>query len=309
MESLRQRVFPVQNRNTRDSRLGPQRTKRHYGFHSIWWTTNGLLVVAFFSLALAGGWELSVREYLKGFSDAIISASATPEQKVEAILAWMRNGPPRQVAEHPEQLSLRDPETTLNYQQLLSICGTATNAFLNLSRSAGLSARRLLLLTPERKTKHVVAEVLIDGRWIVVDPSYRAVLRDAQGHLLTRKELQNPAVFAQAISAIPNYLSEYSYEHFAHVRVARLPLDGLGLRKVLDEIAPGWDERMEWGLLLERESFFVLVSLAMVTLFLLVLRALLGWYADNRIRIPRFHLREHMFRAGETLITTPEIKQ
>lgn len=268
-----------------------------------------MLAVAFVSLALAGGWELSVRKYLKGFSDAIVSASETPEQKVEAILDWMRSGPPRQMASHPEELSQRDPETTLNYQQLLSICGTATNAFLNLSRSSGVSARRLLLLTPERKTKHVVAEVWVDGQWIVVDPTYRVILRDAQGHFLTRKDLQNPAVFAQATSGIPHYLSEYNYEHFAHVRVARLPLDGLGLRKVLDTLAPGWDERVEWSLLLERESFFVVVVSGMMTLFLLLLRLMLGWYADKRLRIPRFHLREHAFRAGEAFVTTPEIKQ
>ena len=268
-----------------------------------------MLLVALFSLALAGGWELSVRKYLKGFSDAIISASATPEQKVEAILEWMRNGPPRQVASQPEALSLRDPETTLNYQQLLSICGTATNAFLNLSRSAGLSARRLLLLTPQRKTKHVVAEVLIDGRWIVVDPTYRMILRDAQGHFLTRRELRDPAVFAEATGTIPNYRKEYSYEYFAHVRVARLPLDGLGLRKVLDAVVPGWDDRVEWSLLLERESFFTLVVSAMAALFLMLLRLVLGWYADNRLRIPRFRLREHALRAGEAFITTPEIKQ
>ena len=73
----------------------------------------------------------------------------------------------------------------------------------NLSRSAGLSARRLLLLTPERTTKHVVAEVLVDGRWIIVDPTYRTILRDAQGHTLTRKDLQNPAIFAQATGSHP----------------------------------------------------------------------------------------------------------
>ena len=47
-------------------------------------------------------------------------------------------------------LSARDPQDTLNYHQLLEVCGSATNAFLNLSRSTGLQARRLLLLTPEK---------------------------------------------------------------------------------------------------------------------------------------------------------------
>ena len=151
-----------------------------------------MLAMAAVSLFYAGGWEYSVRQYLKGFSDAIVPASATAEQKVEAILEWMRQGPPRAVADNPETLSGRDPETTLNYRQLLAVCGTATNAFLNLARSADLSARRLLLLTPERTTKHVVAEILIDGRWVIADPAYRVLLRDPQGRLLTRRELRDP---------------------------------------------------------------------------------------------------------------------
>ena len=76
---------------------------------------------------------------------------------------------PRQSADHPKSLSPRDPENTLNYQQLLEVCGTATNAFLNLSRSAGLETRRLLLLTTEPTAKHVVAEVHL--RWSLGDLS------------------------------------------------------------------------------------------------------------------------------------------
>src|ERR1700675_4399999 len=75
------------------------------------------------ALLYSGAWEYSVREYLRGFSDALIPASSSPEQKVEAILSWMRNGPQRPKASNPEELSKRDPETTLNYQQLLSEIG------------------------------------------------------------------------------------------------------------------------------------------------------------------------------------------
>jgi hypothetical protein len=50
-------------------------------------------------------WELSVSQYLKGFSDAIVPEAASPQQKVEAILAWMSKGPPRLSADHPETLS------------------------------------------------------------------------------------------------------------------------------------------------------------------------------------------------------------
>jgi hypothetical protein len=284
-------------------------TPRHRIFRAAWWSSNLLLAVAFVGLLYSCTWEYSVRHYLKGFADALVPAAATPEEKVQAILDWMRSGPPRPLATHPNELSKRDPETTLNYRQLLSVCGTATNAFLNLSRSTGLNARRLLLLTPDRNTKHVVAEVLIAERWIIVDPTYRVILRDAQGNFLTRKELQNHAVFEQAVSVVPNYPREYTYDQFAHVRLARLPLDGLHLRRMLDSIAPGWDEAIDWSLLLERESFFYLVLSAGATILFLLLRALFAWYADSRLRVPRFRLREHMVRAGAAFVSTPEIKE
>jgi hypothetical protein len=167
----------------------------------------------------------------------------------------------------------------------------------------------LLLLTPERNTKHVVAEVLIGGRWIIVDPTYRVIMKNANGRSLTRQDLRNPAIFAEAVNAIPNYPPEYSFENFAHVRLARLPLDGFHLRGVLDSIYPGWDEAIDWSLFLERESFFYLVASATAFLFFLLMRTLLGWYADRRLRIPRFHLREHAVRAGAAFVSAPEIKE
>lgn len=282
---------------------------RHNVFRGAWWTTNVLLALVFASLIYSAGWEYSVRQYLKGFSDAVVPAAANPEQKVQAILTWMRSGAPRPVAANPEEFSKRDPEATLNYQQLLAVCGTATNAFLNLSRSAGLPARRLLLLDPNRSTKHVVAEVQLDGGWVIVDPTYRVIMRDAQGQMLTRQDLKKPEVFAQAIKLIPNYPPQYDYASYAHVRVARLPLQGLGLRRVLEAISPTWDEAFDWSLLLERESFFVLVTSAAAALFFLLLRAYLGWYADQRLKIPRFHFREHLIRAAAVFFSTPEIER
>lgn len=267
-----------------------------------------LLLVALLTLVYSGGWEFSVRRYLDGFSDAIVPDSEPAERQVEAILDWMRKGPPRIVAADPSVLPGRDPEATLNYRQLLSVCGTATNAFLNLARSNGLSARRLLLLTPDSKAKHVVAEVLIDGRWVVADPAYRILMRDTKGRLLTREELRNSAMLAQATSAVPNYPKEYTYEKVAHVRLARLPMQGFHLRWILDKAAPGWEESVDWTLLLERESFFVLCASGLAFVAFLLLRMVLGWYADERLKIPRFRLRSQFLRAGTTFFRAPEIK-
>ena len=281
---------------------------RIFAFRVAWWTVNLLFAASLVCLAYAGTREWSVRQYLHGFSDAVVSTSALPDQKIEAILSWMRAGPARAVADRPDDLSPRDPENTLNYRQLLTVCGSATNAFLNLSRSSGLQSRRLLLLTSDRKTKHVVAEVLVSGRWIVVDPSYRIVMRDRGGQALTRKELQNPATFREATQGVPDYPADYSYDRYAHVRLARLPLDGFHLRKLLESISPGWDETLDWSLFLERESYFVLVMTFVMASALLTLRFLLAWYADRRLRVPRFHFREHFLRATSAFLNTPEIE-
>jgi len=260
-------------------------------------------------MVYAAGWEYSVRKYLAGFSDAVVPESVSPEQKVEAILAWMRSGPTRAIAKDPDALPRRDPETTLNYKQLLSVCGTATNAFLNLARSSDLSVRRLLLLSPQRGTKHVVAEVLLDEKWVIVDPTYRIIMRDKQGRMLTRRDLQDPVLFAEATSVVPNYPQIYNYTNFAHVRIAKLPMQGLHLRTVLDKMYAGWDEALDWSLLLERESFFVLCAFIAGSLFLLFVREMLAWYADRRLMMPRFHLRAHFLRAGAAFFGAPEIKQ
>ena len=283
-------------------------TEGHRIFRGVWWSANLLLLAAFLAVTYSAGWEFSVRRYLDGFSDAIVPDSESAERQVEAILDWMRRGPPRMVAADLSALDARDPETTLNYRQLLSVCGTATNAFLNLARSNGLSVRRLLLLSPQGKAKHVVAEVLIDGRWVVADPAYRILLRDAKGRLLTRYELRDPMVFAEATSAIPNYSQEYSYENVAHIRLARLPMQGLHLRWVLDKIVPGWEERFDWTLLLERESFFALCASTFAFFAFVLLRILLAWYADHRLQIPRTRWRSRLLRAGSHFLSAQEIK-
>jgi hypothetical protein len=253
--------------------------------------------------------EYSVRRYLDGFSDAIVPNNLPAEQKVEAILSWMRAGASRAVTSEPDKLALRNPEITLNYTQLLAVCGTATNGFLNLARSSDMQVRRLLLLDTNQSTKHVVAEVLVDGRWIIVDPAYRLIMRDASGRMLTRSDLQKPEVFKQATSAVPDYPASYNYERFAHIRMARLPLVGLALGRALDWALPRWQEMADWSLLVERESFFLLFASAVATLFLVLLRALLGWFADQRLHISRVHLRKHFLRAGAALLSAPEIHQ
>lgn len=277
----------------------------HPIFRWFWRFTNLVILVAVVVLGYGLIWEYSTRKYLEGFADAVVPLSATPEEKVDAILAWMEHGPKRRSRESSQDVSLRDPHDTLNYQELLRVCGTATNAFLNLAFSSGLEARRLLLLGPDRQAKHVAAEVRVGDRWVVVEPLYRVALRDASGRLLSKEELRDPAVWKEATSKIPGFSPEFTYSQTAHVRVSRIPIIGSAAGSVLDRLRPGWDSAVNWSLFLERRSFALAMAAGVFLLLGLMLRFALAVYGERRLRIERMRLRDQFLRVYEALFRSP----
>jgi Transglutaminase-like superfamily len=273
---------------------------RHTLFRAVWLTINLFLLFAVLAAAYSVVWEYSTARYVKGFADAIIPVSGTPEEKIEAILHWMSNGPARR-ASVPEG-SLRDPAETLNDARLLKVCGTATNAFINLADSAGLPSRRLLLLDPHYSTMHVVVEVHAGDRWIVVDPAFRTILRDSAGRTVTRKELADPAVFLAATGGIPNYDPSYTYDRTVHVRLMRLGSLGRYLRSIFNRIAPGWEDSVTASLVLERESLATMVAAIFLAMILLLVRTSLRWYGTHRLGMQGPRLGARMLRACSTFL-------
>jgi len=147
------------------------------------------------------------------------------------------------------------------------------------------------------------------GRWIIRRSNLPRHHERCTGPLFDPERTARSRCVFRGHQGHPYLSPEYTYDQFAHVRLARLPLDGLHLRTLLDRVYPGWDEAADWSLLLERESFFYLVLSAVAAIFFLLVRAILAWYADRLLRIPRFHLREHATRAGAAFFSAPEIKQ
>lgn len=281
-----------------------RREERHPIFRILWYCVNLLLLAAVIATLYSVVWEYSTRKYLKGFSDAIIPATAPPELKIQAILDWMSKGPARAEAGPRADAPDRDPSDTLNYNSLLQVCGTATNAFINLADSSSLAARRLLLLDDRRSTKHVDAEVLVDGRWIVVDPVFRTILRGADGRLLTRDDLLNPATFASATQNIPKYDADYTFERTSHVRLSRVPFVGRPTRAFLNFLLPGWDDSTTLSLLLERESMAAMVTAIVVVLVLVLLRVSLRWYGEKRLGIRSVRVRTQLRHALHAFFNT-----
>jgi Transglutaminase-like superfamily len=273
-------------------------------FRTTWYTGNILLILVILLAGYSAVWEYSTRKYLKGFSDAVIPSSSSPEEKAEAILRWMANGPARQPTSPDDPRPDRDPIDTLNYASLLKICGSATNAFLNLADSAGLAVRRLLLLDSRHLTMHVVAEVLVNGRWIVVDPAFRTILRGSDGGLLTREQLTDPAVFSTATGSISGYDREYTYERTAHLRMSRLGTIGLPLRSALNRLIPGWEDSTALSLLMERDSLAAMVASLILVFFLGLLRMVLRWYGERRLGIRPVRIRQQVRRAFHAFADT-----
>lgn len=262
-----------------------------------WYLVNALLTAAIFFAIYSVGWEYSTRAYLRGFSDAIVPATAPPDEKIQAILDWMSHGPARLKSDPPGFAPNRDPTDTLNYDALLRVCGTATNAFLNLVNSGGLAARRLLLLDSNRMTKHVVAEVLVGGRWVVVDPAYRVILRGPDGNPVTREELAVPAILAAATRDIRGYDPSYTFDRTAHIRLARLHIVSTPLRLVIDRLWPEWQNSPMATLLVERESLAAVVWSITAVFLLILLRVSLRWYGERRLSISRVRVRAQLVRA------------
>lgn len=269
-----------------------------------WYALNFLLVCAILAATYSVAWEYSTRRYLKGFSDAIIPLTAPPVEKVEAILNWMSHGPSRQPSTADIRPTDRDPTDTLNYDSLLQVCGSATNAFINLADSAGVPSRRLLLLAPNRTAVHVVAEVLIDGRWIIVDPAFRTIPRGSDGSLLTARQLADPKVFAAATAGISKYDPSYAYASTAHVRLSAIPHVGLLLRRILNRLLPGWADSTTVSLLLERKSLDDLVFAFLLVFFLLLLRTGLRWYGERRLGMRPVRIRVQVWRAFQAFLNT-----
>jgi hypothetical protein len=288
-----------------EERSGHRMTRsfeRHRIFQVLWIAASVLFVISVLLTIYTAAWEYSTRRYLKGFSDAIIPATAGSQEKIDAILNWMASGPSR-IPETPRGITeYRDPTETLNYQSLLKVCGSSTNAFINLADSGGLSARRLLLLDSNHGAKHVVAEVLIGGRWIVVDPSFRRILRGTDGRFLTRNDLTDPVIFKAAIQDIPEYDPSYDYSETAHVRLSRVGYVGRTIRMILDRYFHGWEDSPTLSLLLERESFAALVLSILLLLTMIASRVALRWIAESRLGVYPVRIREQFRRAASAFL-------
>lgn len=164
---------------------------------------------------------LAQRSYLRGFAEAIVPLDGSPSEKVEALLRYFRHHTTRLKGDLWDE----NPVTALRHEELLRNCGSAASAFVFLARSLGIPARGLLLLNERGIVQHVVAEVWLDGRWVVVDPAFGMAMKDKQGRWLSKEELRNPETLRFATRDVP-YPSDYTYDRTAYINWQKVPLIG-----------------------------------------------------------------------------------
>jgi len=237
-------------------------------------------------------WNFSTRRYLTGFADAIIPLAGSPEEKTEALADWFQHEPGRMAVSDIDSagmLSHRDPVKIVRNARLLKICGSASNAFMNLADAAGLKVRRLLLLGPSGGVVHVAAEVQWGDRWVVVNPQQGLVFKDRFGHALTKEELRDPAVFRDAISHMPGYSPQYRFDHTIYIRLERIPIFGKHLRRVLNRFAPGWEQAINWSYFMENPSLWLLLSSRVVVLLGIAANLILNRYSRGPLHVGIWH--------------------
>lgn len=263
---------------------------QHPIFRLLWRLANTTIVLFGILLLLTTIWEFSTRQYLKGFASGIVIPESPAQAKVTAIMLWMENNSGRSGAGSTDLLTVRDPEDTLNSGKLLGICGSATNAFVNLANSSGIPARRLLLLNAGNTANHVVAEVQSDGHWYVVDPVFHIIPHGPDGQWLTASDLRDSTMLASITHGIPAYRPDYNYQRTAHLRLSRVPVIGPFAGRILNHLWPDWDGDIFWTLLTERESFAAFVGVMFLLLLLLLLHIAMRFYGRRRLGMSRVEL-------------------
>ena len=78
------------------------REKRPIVYSSRWFSlgyfaARTLIVLALGLFVLGVAWNYSTRRYLKGFADAIVPLTGSPEEKTEALVEWFHHEPQRLV--------------------------------------------------------------------------------------------------------------------------------------------------------------------------------------------------------------------
>ena len=275
--------------------------RRPFIFRSLAFVTDGIALVSVVVLLYGVVWNYATAQYVAGFADSLVAVNGTAHQKCEALLKWVASTAPASrvylYAAHRSPFKIL-PENHGPYD-----CGSYTNTFVKLATAAGMRSRRLLLLDSVGATKHVLAEVWLDNRWVVTDPTTGAFFIAQHGRLLTKEDLRDAATFRNAIGRIPGYEADDDFSHATHIRLERVPFFGHQLRRALDQLHPGWDDAADWGYLPDHPPLWPILASMVLFPFGTAARILLDRYERKTLRLVRGPLHQRLYGVAQWIRT------
>ncbi|MGB0721609.1 MAG: transglutaminase-like domain-containing protein, partial [Gammaproteobacteria bacterium] len=140
-----------------------------------------------------------------------VGAGAELERAI-AAMAWLLDKP-RCVAD--AAVEYRGPERTLAAYERGegALCGELAATFRHVLATLGFASRLVQVQRNlfDRGDIHLLVEARIDGRWVLLDPTFNLLFRDPDGNPLGAQGVRE-RVFKQGHGAVfPEFLGEVSY--------------------------------------------------------------------------------------------------
>lgn len=151
-------------------------------------------------------------------------------------------------------------------------CGTKAWLLVLLAGRAGLAARELRLCDARHIARHVVCEVRLAGRWVVLDPTADVAFRRQDGRLATVAELRDRRLLAvnMARAAPPYHRDSFRFDHAERLHFEKLPLVGGLARRLAARIAGRPAAELALPQFLERPRLVLAGSFAALALLALL---------------------------------------
>ncbi len=125
---------------------------------------------------------------LKAISDQVVKGKTTLEDKVLAIQHFVHE------KITPVGNTWVKPDFVMSSADRLNVgvgwCNHMASIFCHMASLEGITTRLLYLMDDTGNSPHTIAEALDGDRWVIIDPLFDLEIRNSEGKLATRQDLQ-----------------------------------------------------------------------------------------------------------------------
>jgi hypothetical protein len=226
--------------------------------------------------------------FVDGICAAVVRPDQSSEERAMSLFRWVsrydaaaatpatapETGPARAARSRP--FGLVTPRAVAEHRDYFrENCGRKAWLLAVLARRAGLEARELRLCDASHAARHVVAEIRIDGRWSVFDPTAGLDFRRDDGQLATVADMKDPGLLAANARRVPAYdTRRWQFTYPERLHFEKVPLIGGALRPLAARVTGRPAEELAIPWVLEEPRLVAAGSSLILALLLLVAFAL-----------------------------------